>query len=561
MGVLEALGGWQNVNQEKLEQIKVDNPSLYDAISKALNLLAKKYGGEDIIIQKPIEVVEEVVPANQQGKLTDYQILKKIEILNFAKGDWSTRSEILESFINEIGFDENEIGAIGDFEQDLYSKLDDLVAKDLVSTDYYIKTNKYYNLTYAGQKLIDDYESQNKQVEELQPTFEDLKLEILLRMSDYYDNGSQFNWLNNFDITDGAVKHFVDVPQTMIENIKGELLIDAYIEKGGQGEFRLTNKGYDKAMGWFEENQAEQEEEATTSISTLTEIQKQIIEMVGEEMSKNWKPVDVLYEILAKGKISTTKPVLELNEDLKYLVANKYLKSEGMVFFELDSMGANYLSQKAQKTTTTTTQTPQYNLPQDRLEGILQRLSEAMAKTNDYVTIAELHKQLYHVMVPLNYETYEKGNEPSLEKDLKIMEGMGLVKSRITIDRNTQIIDTEYYIDTKGSEILTQLKLVEAQKQKASSLRPSPSESATLFPTGTIRFGNDGNQWRVTETKNGVKRWTKVGEIPSDVVEPEEIPIEDITEDELDLDILEQQLEDESLQFDIDEDTLDNLEF
>jgi hypothetical protein len=558
MGVLEALGGWQNVNQEKLEQIKVDNPPLYDAISKALNLLAKKYGGENIIIQKPIEVVEEVVPANQQGKLTDYQILKKIEILSGAKKDYPTRSEILESFSNEMGLYDEIISdkIFVDFEQDLYSKLDDLESRGLVKTDYFVK-----KLTNAGQKLIDDYESQNKQVEELQPTFEDLKLEILLRMSDYYDNGSQFNWLNNFDITDGAVKHFVDVPQTMIENIKGELLIDAYIEKGGQGEFRLTNKGYDKAMGWFEENQAEQEEEATTSISTLTEIQKQIIEMVGEEMSKNWKPVDVLYEILAKGKISTTKPVLELNEDLKYLVANKYLKSEGMVFFELDSMGANYLSQKAQKTTTTTTQTPQYNLPQDRLEGILQRLSEAMAKTNDYVTIAELHKQLYHVMVPLNYETYEKGNEPSLEKDLKIMEGMGLVKSRLTIDKNTQIIETEYYIDTKGSEMLTQLKLVEAQKQQASSLRPSPTKSATLFATGTKMFGNDGNPWMVTETKNGVKRWTKVGEIPSDVVEPEEIPIEDITEDELDLDILEQQLEDDSLQFDIDEDTLDNLEF
>ena len=37
MGVLEALGGWQNVNQEKLEQIKVDNPPLYSAISKASN--------------------------------------------------------------------------------------------------------------------------------------------------------------------------------------------------------------------------------------------------------------------------------------------------------------------------------------------------------------------------------------------------------------------------------------------------------------------------------------------------------------------------------------------
>jgi len=38
-------------------------------------------------------------------------------------------------------------------------------------------------------------------------------------------------------------------------------------------------------------------------------------------------------------------------------------------------------------------------------------------------------------------------------------------------------------------------------------LRPSPTESATLYPTGTIRTGNDGNKWIVAETKKGIKRW------------------------------------------------------
>lgn len=39
--------------------------------------------------------------------------------------------------------------------------------------------------------------------------------------------------------------------------------------------------------------------------------------------------------------------------------------------------------------------------------------------------------------------------------------------------------------------------------------RPSPSESASLFKTGTKKKGNDGNIWIIKENKNGVKRWTK----------------------------------------------------
>ena len=41
--------------------------------------------------------------------------------------------------------------------------------------------------------------------------------------------------------------------------------------------------------------------------------------------------------------------------------------------------------------------------------------------------------------------------------------------------------------------------------------RQSPSSSATLFPVGTIRTGNDGNKWRVESNKNGVRRWVRIG--------------------------------------------------
>ena len=40
--------------------------------------------------------------------------------------------------------------------------------------------------------------------------------------------------------------------------------------------------------------------------------------------------------------------------------------------------------------------------------------------------------------------------------------------------------------------------------------RPSPSESATLFPEGTEKKGNDGNMYIIKANKNGVNKWVKV---------------------------------------------------
>ncbi len=42
-----------------------------------------------------------------------------------------------------------------------------------------------------------------------------------------------------------------------------------------------------------------------------------------------------------------------------------------------------------------------------------------------------------------------------------------------------------------------------------SAERPSPLESATLFKSGTIKKGNDGNMWIIAKDKNGVNRWKK----------------------------------------------------
>ena len=40
--------------------------------------------------------------------------------------------------------------------------------------------------------------------------------------------------------------------------------------------------------------------------------------------------------------------------------------------------------------------------------------------------------------------------------------------------------------------------------------RKGPTASATIFPVGTEKTGNDGNKWVIVKNKNGVKRWQKL---------------------------------------------------
>lgn len=54
----------------------------------------------------------------------------------------------------------------------------------------------------------------------------------------------------------------------------------------------------------------------------------------------------------------------------------------------------------------------------------------------------------------------------------------------------------------------------------SNKIRPSPSESATLFKIGTVRKGGDGNDWIVTETSTGTHRWSLVKNKPEKLIHP-----------------------------------------
>ena len=44
-------------------------------------------------------------------------------------------------------------------------------------------------------------------------------------------------------------------------------------------------------------------------------------------------------------------------------------------------------------------------------------------------------------------------------------------------------------------------------KKTKKALRPSPSESATSLPEGSIRTGGNGAYWIIVRTNKGVPRW------------------------------------------------------
>ena len=93
----------------------------------------------------------------------------------------------------------------------------------------------------------------------------------------------------------------------------------------------------------------------------------------------------------------------------------------------------------------------------------------------------------------------------------------GLLSAGLAIE-DTQN-STEYFeISAYGEDVFKYLSEQESKglypkskpTQQTVAVRPSPTESATVNSVGTIKKGNDGNNWEVKESSKGVKRWVKI---------------------------------------------------
>jgi predicted transcriptional regulator len=414
-------------------------------------------------------------------------------------------------------------------------------------------------------------------------------------MADYYD-GNEFQSLSQDDIIINAVKHEFDISSNKYFGLVVELLREGFVEKDPNGptdSISLTMEGYDKSQGWFEVNLTKEEPAQTP----LTDLQISILEAVQEVSAiKRGDGFVSIKEIWPynRGMMPINYDVFTLNltipslqQDLAILYLGGYLEQTNYggtneprdYRYRLSQKGKDFLNfvnvlKKTQTTPPTTTTHPSYLELQ-----ILQIAKEANDK-NDFVSEKQLKDKL------------SNASNKDFQDAIKYLTDSYFLA---VADKNKKL----YSIPYQGLELLAKNKIESPTTQ--TNLRPSPTDSATMYPTGRIKVGNDANLWKVTENKNGVKRWVKVGGIPSELPDPTnvdlgtytmdkagqtyrvslvkgnkkewvevdsianptpvETPISEIDEDEVDLDILEQQLNDDSLEFDISDEDLDNLEF
>ena len=78
------------------------------------------------------------------------------------------------------------------------------------------------------------------------------------------------------------------------------------------------------------------------------------------------------------------------------------------------------------------------------------------------------------------------------------------------------IKDNPWMLDDWAIQTTKKLKVkTRSVKKSKKKGRKGPEESATKFPVGTEKKGNDGNMWVINVSKNGIQRWVKKGNILS----------------------------------------------
>ena len=78
-------------------------------------------------------------------------------------------------------------------------------------------------------------------------------------------------------------------------------------------------------------------------------------------------------------------------------------------------------------------------------------------------------------------------------------------------DGNDYLLESPLKSKRNAERVIKNItKLLKSKSQKDKKVRPSPSESATKFRIGSKRKGGDGNIWKVTKTKTGIRRWKRI---------------------------------------------------
>lgn len=140
---------------------------------------------------------------------------------------------------------------------------------------------------------------------------------------------------------------------------------------------------------------------------------------------------------------------------------------------------------------------------------------------NDFNDGVALHDDCWRIgkKLGLTYKNFEKRR---FKKDLYGFSVKGLDYKpidkywsqifrvdKLLIDGNRYLLESPLKCKKNNQRVIKNIKILTKEK-KEKRIRPSPEESATKFRIGAKKKGGDGNIWKVTKTKTGVKRWKRV---------------------------------------------------
>jgi predicted transcriptional regulator len=446
-------------------------------------------------------VESELMPSASQDD-RDYAILKTVQLQELSNKPISTK-QILESvnFNNEQKYTSKEI--------------DILEGKDLL-----FRSNGIYVST-KGEKFIDEYELKNKQVETVLPPVDIANLNALekdiLRILDEppaKGKSTLYNEMDSFEIfakvTDGILptSDIVKLNEALGALIELKLILSS-------GTFPETFRLMDNPRTAEIVKQIKNESVENAPEILLLPSQRNVLKVlydyykkfpVANEMNSDSIRVVLEQDNIIYGNNQILKYLEELS-DFEFVVQDNDFKGniswmitpEGVDFFEkLPKTGGQVRAEQKQEKIEKDFGSLDYDF-----YLVAKILNENMGMLTAGTVTTVLQQQ---------FNKQPKWDEFDILSKLRGLLSMGLA---LEDTENS----TEYFeISAYGEDVVNYLIEKESKglypktkpTQPTVAVRPSPTESATLNPIGTIKEGNDGNNWQVRANKSGVKRWVKL---------------------------------------------------
>jgi predicted transcriptional regulator len=450
-------------------------------------------------------VESELMPSSSQDA-RDYAILKTVELMQVGNKSTTTK-KILES----VNFNNQQ--------KYTWEEIDVLVDEGSLDRSAY-----GYILSTKGQYFINEYELKNEQVETLLPPVDIANLNALekdiLRILDEppaKGKSTLYNEMDSFEIfakvTDGILptSDIVKLNEALGALIELKLILSS-------GTFPETFRLMDNPRTAEIVKQIKNESIANAPEVRLLPSQFNVLKVLYAqnvaykagiaEISMNADSIEMRLkqDNIIYGHNQILKYLEELS-DFEFVLMQNDLK--GGIIWAITGDGKKYVEKN--KTV--------QQIREEQKQEKAQKTGDGL--DYDYYLIASILNQSVNMMITAgdvtailqsSFNKKPKWDENEILYKLRVLTSLGMALKDI---QNT----VEYFEISEFGEDVVKYLIEQENKglypkskptQQTVASRPSPTESATLNPIGTIKQGNDGNNWQVRENKSGVKRWVKL---------------------------------------------------